>query len=106
MGRDRESLLSCAAAALGLVEFIRIAMDLLKRNPRRAKVNSRPRCLKKRLVLRLLVIEAWTTMKKLFSIVAMLALVATALLTGCKQESSSPTPPDVSTNAPAAPKAP
>jgi uncharacterized lipoprotein YbaY len=45
-------------------------------------------------------------MKKLLSIVAMLALVATALLTGCKQESSAPPAPDVSTNAPAAPKAP
>ena len=45
-------------------------------------------------------------MKKLFSIVALLALVATALLTGCKQESSTPAVPDVSTNAPAAPKAP
>ena len=73
--------------------FIAFALRLLKRNPRQAKVNSRSRCLKKRLVLRLVVTEAYTTMKKLFSIVAMLALVGMVLLTGCKQEEAAPTAP-------------
>jgi hypothetical protein len=43
-------------------------------------------------------------MKKLFSFVAMLALVGMVLVTGCKQEEPAPTPPAApSTNAPAAP---
>jgi hypothetical protein len=84
--------------------FITFALRLLNRNPRRAKVNSRPRSLKKRLVLRLRVTQAYFTMKKLLSIVAVLALVGMVLLTGCKQEEAAPTPPAVpATNAPAAP---
>jgi hypothetical protein len=43
-------------------------------------------------------------MKKLLSIVAMLALVGVVLLTGCKQEEAAPTAPAApATNAPAAP---
>jgi len=84
--------------------FITFALRLLNRNPRWAKVNSRACSLKKRLVLRLGVTEAYTTMKKLFSIVAMLALVGMVLLTGCKQEEAAPTTPATPpTNAPAAP---
>jgi hypothetical protein len=43
-------------------------------------------------------------MKKLFSVVAMLAIVA-AVAAGCKKETTVevPTTPEVSTNAPAAP---
>ena len=43
-------------------------------------------------------------MKKLFSIVALVALVGTVVLTGCKQEEAAPEAPVTpSTNAPAAP---
>lgn len=43
-------------------------------------------------------------MKKLFPIVALLALVGAVVLTGCKKEEAPPTPaPDAPTNAPAAP---
>jgi hypothetical protein len=42
-------------------------------------------------------------MKKLLAIAALVSLVATVLLVGCKKEEpAAPTPPD--TNAPAAPK--
>jgi hypothetical protein len=46
-----------------------------------------------------------TTMKKLFSVVALLAVVGTIVLAGCKpaeDKPTTPTPPD--TNAPAPPK--
>jgi len=43
-------------------------------------------------------------MKKLFSLVAMMALLGTVLLTGCEQKPAAPeTPVPPSTNAPAAP---
>ena len=46
-----------------------------------------------------------TTMKKLFSVVALLAVVGTILLAGCKPAEETPKAPDApSTNAPAAPK--
>jgi len=46
-----------------------------------------------------------TTMKKLFSVVALLAVVGTILLAGCKPADETPKAPDApSTNAPAAPK--
>jgi len=46
------------------------------------------------------------TMKKLFSVVALLAVVGTILLAGCKpaDDSSSAPPAAKDTNAPAAPK--
>lgn len=46
-----------------------------------------------------------TTMKNLFSVVALLAVVATILLAGCKPADDASTPPATKdTNAPAAPK--
>ena len=49
--------------------------------------------------------ELIATMKKLFSVVALLAVVGTILLAGCKPaENEPPKPADVPTNAPAAPK--
>ncbi len=45
-----------------------------------------------------------TTMKKLFSVVALLAVVGTILLAGCKPADETPKPETPSTNAPAAPK--
>lgn len=50
-------------------------------------------------------VDAGGRMKKLFSVVAMLAIVA-ALAAGCKKEETAPVvppAPEVSTNAPAAP---
>jgi len=51
-------------------------------------------------------LDAGGRMKKLFSVVAMLAIVA-AVVVGCKKEEPAPpavpTAPEVSTNAPAAP---
>ena len=44
-----------------------------------------------------------TTMKKLFSVVALLAVVGTIVLAGCKPADEKP-PETPSTNAPAAPK--
>ena len=46
-----------------------------------------------------------TTMKKLFSVVALLAVVGTIVLAGCKPAEDTSTPPaPKDTNAPAAPK--
>ena len=42
-------------------------------------------------------------MKKLFPIVALLAVVAAVVLTGCKKEDAPPPAPATPTNAPAAP---
>jgi hypothetical protein len=44
------------------------------------------------------------TMKKLFSVVALLAVVGTILLAGCKPAEDKPAEATPSTNAPAAPK--
>jgi hypothetical protein len=56
------------------------------------------------LVLQADLAELTGAMKKLFSVVAILALVGTALLSGCKKEEAPPAVPDVpavDTNAPA-----
>ena len=55
------------------------------------------------LVLLASLAELNPAMKKLFTIVAMLAMVGTVLLAGCKKEEATPVPdvPSVDTNAPA-----
>jgi hypothetical protein len=55
------------------------------------------------LVLLASLAELNAAMKKLFTVVAMLAMVGTVLLAGCKKEESPPVPdvPSVDTNAPA-----
>jgi hypothetical protein len=54
------------------------------------------------LVLQAFLAELTADMKKLFSVVAMLALVGSVLLSGCKKEESTPEVPAApDTNAPA-----
>ena len=64
-----------------------------------------PICAEFRLVTGGGFLDAGRRMKKLFSVVAMLAIVA-AVVVGCKKEETTPEAPkapEVSTNAPAAP---
>jgi hypothetical protein len=79
-------------------------MDAARREAasRGGKLSQKKRSQKK-LVLQVVFTEPNGPMKKLLSLVALLAVVGTVLLTGCKQEEAPPTAPTPpSTNAPAA----